>query len=110
MKKLFILAVLLVCFVLGVTAHPAKKVNLTYENGKLKIEAIHKVKNVKAHFIEQIVVNVDGKIVKTIDLKSQTSGSAEILELLILEIKKGSKVSVTTRCNILGSKTGKLTI
>lgn len=110
MKKLFILAALLVSLIFNVSAHPAKKVNLTYENGKLKIEVIHKVKDVKAHYIDQIVVNVDGKIVKTIDFKTQTSGDAEILELSINEIKKGSKVSVATRCNILGKKTGKLNI
>jgi len=35
---------------------------------------------------------------------------AEIIEVPVPEIKKGSKVEVTTRCNEFGLKSGKLTV
>ncbi|MBP1677334.1 MAG: hypothetical protein H6Q20_1893 [Bacteroidetes bacterium] len=110
MKKLFFVTAAILLSVLMANADPAKKVNLTYQNGKLKIEAIHRVKDVKTHYIDKIVVKVDGKDVKTLALKSQSSNDAETLELVIPEIKKGSKIEVTTRCNEFGSKTGKLTV
>ena len=47
-------------------ADPAKKVNLAYENGNLKIEAIHKVKDVTTHYIDLITIKANGKEIKTI--------------------------------------------
>lgn len=110
MKKL-ILALLLLAFLpLAIFAHPAKKVNLSYKNGKLTIEVIHPVSNVNNHYIDQITVNVDGKDVKTITFTKQTSAESEYLELSIPEIKKGSVVIVKTSCSKMGSKSGKFTV
>lgn len=110
MKRVVLLSVFVAFAIIAVKADPAKKVNLSFQNGKLKVEAIHKVKDVKKHFIDQIVIKVDGKEVKTISLKSQSSTDAEIIEVPVPEIKKGSKVEVTTRCNEFGLKSGKLTV
>jgi hypothetical protein len=110
MRKQIILAVIALSTVFSAKADPAKRVNLTYENGKLKIESPHRVKDVKKHYIDQIVINVDGKDVKTLALKSQSSQDADIRELVIPEIKKGSKIIVTTRCNEFGIKVGRLTV
>lgn len=110
MKKLLILFVLIVAPLLVAKADPAKKVNLSYQDGKLRIDILHRVKDVKTHYIDQIVINVDGKDVKTISLKTQSSQEAENLELSVPEIKSGSKVVVKTRCNEFGLKSGKLTI
>ena len=110
MKKLLILFVLIVAPLISAKADPAKKVNLSYQNGKLKIDILHRVKDVKTHYIDQIIINVDGKDVKTISLKTQSSQEAESLELPVPEIKSGSKVVVKTRCNEFGLKSGKLTV
>jgi len=110
MKKLLILFVLIVAPLLVAKADPAKKVNLSYQDGKLKIDILHRVKDVKTHYIDQIIINVDGKDVKTISLKTQSSQESENLELLVPEIKSGSKVVVKTRCNEFGLKSGKLTV
>lgn len=110
MRRVVLLAAVIVLAVFTAKADPAKKVNLSYQNGKLKIEAIHKVKDVKTHFIDQIVINVDGKDVKTLSPRAQSSPEAEVLEVVVPEIKKGSKVEVTTRCNQFGLKSGKLTV
>lgn len=110
MKKTIILASIAFATAFYTQADPAKKVNLTFQNGKLKIEAIHGVKDVKTHYIDQIIINVDGKDVKTISPKFQSSKGAETLEIAVAEIKKGSNVVVTTRCNEFGKKKGKLTV
>lgn len=109
MKKTIISLAFIVLTVFAANAHPAKKVNLTYQNGKLTIEAIHKVADSKKHFIDQIVISVDGKNVKTIPIKLQSSTASEVYELEI-DLKKGAKVEVSARCNILGVKKSKLIV
>ena len=52
MKKTIILASIAFATAFYTQADPAKKVNLTFQNGKLKIEAIHNVKDVKTHYID----------------------------------------------------------
>lgn len=109
MKKMVILASIILLTVLCAKADPPKKVNLTYQDGKLKIEAIHKVSDPKKHYIDQIVVNVDGVDVKTIAPTSQNSNESQVEEVA-LDLKKGSKVKVTAHCCKFGAKAGKLTV
>jgi len=110
MKKLLILFVLIAAPLLSAKADPAKKVNLSFRDQKLKVEILHHVKDVKTHYIDQVIINVDGKDVKIISLKSQSSQDSENLELQIPEISAGSKVVVKTRCNEFGLKSGKLMV
>lgn len=110
MKKLLILVLVLVTVAFTANAHPASKVNLTYKDGKLKVEAIHHVSDVTTHYINQMVVTVDSVEVKTMDFITQSSLEAQTVELVIPEIKMGSKVSVKARCNRFGKKTGELTV
>lgn len=110
MKKVILTLVVVLTTSFALKADPAKKVNLTYSEGKLKIEAIHKVKNVKTHFIDQLIVKVDGKEVKKVEPKEQTSLSSEVLEISLPGLKTGSKIEVSTRCNEFGKKSGKLTL
>ncbi len=109
MKKMVILASIILLSVLCAKAHPPKKVNLTYQNGKLKIEAIHKVSDPKNHYIDQIVINVDGVDVKTITPTSQNSNESQLEEVAI-DLKKGSNVKVSAHCCKFGTKAGKFTV
>ena len=110
MKKivLFLVAIFVSCSLLK--ADPAKKVNLTYQDGKLKVEALHKVRNANNHFIDQVVVKVNGKELKTIRLDKQTSTASQLLEIELPDLKKGDKIEVVTRCNEFGKKSGKLVL
>lgn len=110
MKKtiLFVLAIFVSCSL--IKADPAKKVNVTYQDGKLKVEALHKVRNANNHFIDQAVVKVNGKEVKTIRLDKQTSTTSQLLEIELHSLKKGDKIEVVTRCNEFGKKSGKLVL
>ena len=89
-------------------ADPAKKVTLSYNDGKLKIVADHPVRDVKKHYIDQIVVSVDGKEVKVIKPTEQSTIQAETIEVVITEVKPGSVVQVKTHCNEFGTKSAKL--
>jgi len=110
MKKLFFTIVVLLATSFAVNADPAKKVNLSYQDGKLKIEVIHKVNNISKHFINQIIIKADGKVIKEIDPKEQSSKQAEIVEVSLPDLKTGTKIEVVTRCSQFGKKAGKLTL
>lgn len=110
MKKIVFLTTLLILTVssTALKADPAKKVNLTYQDGKLKIEALHKVKNVNKHYIDKITVKVNGKEVKSMTLDKQSSAASQVVETDLPDLKKGDQIEVTTRCNEFGSKKGNL--
>lgn len=110
MKKLFITILLLASIPVILQADPAKKINLSYASGKLKVEAIHGTKDVSKHYIDQVIVLVDGKEVKTIKLQKQTNAQAAILEIELPGIKAGSTIEVKTHCNEFGNKSAKIKI
>ena len=104
-----ILASVILLTVFCAKADPPSKVNLTYKDGKLKVEAVHKVSDPQKHYIDQIVINVDGVDVKKITPSAQISNDSQVEEV-VLELKKGSKVKVTARCSKFGTKSAKLTV
>lgn len=106
MKK-SILTVLFLTLITGLLmAHPPKKVTLTYDKGSnnLKIIALHNVSNITNHYVEKITISVDGKKVKELDFKTQTNQQEQDAEVVVPEIKSGSKVTVKATCNRFGSK------
>lgn len=112
MKKLLISCIALFAFVAVIKADPPQKINLSYnaETKKLKVEAIHQVRNVEDHFINLISISVDGKEVKVIKPTKQNSAASELDEVSVPEIKKGSVVTVKARCSKFGTKTAELKI
>lgn len=110
MKRLVFIIVILSACVFAAKADPAKKVNLSYQNGILKIEAIHKVKDVTKHYIELVTIKVDGKEVKKIQLKAQSSPEAAVIDVPLPDLAKGTQIEVSTRCNEFGDKSSKLTL
>jgi hypothetical protein len=108
MKKMVLSFVLFVLIPVLLMADPAKKVTLSYKDGKLKIVADHPVKNVKKHYIDKIIIMVDEKEVNVIKPTEQSTSQAETIEIAVPEIKAGSLVRVKTHCNEFGTKSAKL--
>lgn len=108
MKKTILVALAIFFSCSLMKADPAKKVNVTYQDGKLKVEALHKVRNASNHFIDQVVVKVNGKELKTIRLDKQTSTASQLVEIELPDLKIGDQIEVVTRCNEFGKKSGKL--
>lgn len=110
MKKVFSTMIAVVAISFVAKADPAKKVNLAYENDNLKIEAIHKVKDVTTHYIDLITIKANGKEIKTIKPQKQTSTQSEVVEVSLPDLAKGTKIEVTTRCNEFGKKSATLVL
>jgi hypothetical protein len=110
MKKVILFMAVLFTVSLTVKADPAKKVNLAYASDTLKIEAQHRVRDIKTHYIDQIIVKVNDKEFKKLTFKQQTNNNAQVTFVVIPKLTKGTVIKVDTRCNEFGSKSGKLTL
>ena len=110
MKKVLLTIIAVVAISFVAKADPAKKVNLAYENGNLKIEAIHKVRDVTTHYIDLITIKANGKEIKTIKPQKQSSLQSEVVEVSLPGLAKGTKIEVTTRCNEFGKKSATLVL
>jgi hypothetical protein len=111
MKKfLFLLVAVAFTATFAAKADAPEKINLSYQDGKLKIEAIHKVKDVTKHYIEKITIAVNGKEAKTLKLNKQSSNAEELQAIDLPGLKNGDKVEVVARCSEFGKKSAKLVI
>lgn len=106
MKKALFLT-MLVCFFLSAIAeaHAPKKIQANYntETNVLEIDIPHKVKNVETHYMEEVVVTVNGEET-VLNYTMQSSKESHHLSLELTELEKGTIINIYAKCNKLGSK------
>ncbi len=114
MKKRFYLIGLAVLFLVPgfITAHPAKKVDLVFDpvTHILQIRIDHEVKDAAKHFIEAVTVTLNGEELVIQKLSAQDDLTGLDLIYKLNTVKTGDAISVSTKCNIMGKKSGKLKI
>ena len=111
MKKfLFLIVAVTFTVTFAAKADAPKELKLNYQDGKLKIEAIHNVKDVTKHYIEKITIAVNGTDVKTIKLKNQSSNAEELQVVDLPGLKNGDQIEVIARCSEFGKKSAKLVV
>ncbi|MBP1673055.1 MAG: hypothetical protein H6Q25_870 [Bacteroidetes bacterium] len=110
MKKSILLTMALVLFAFIVKADPPKKINLSVKNNKLTVEIVHPVKNPGDHYIDQVVITINGKEFKTLKYTKQSSEKGETVVIDIPSAKAGDVVEVKARCNEFGNKSNKIKI
>ncbi len=109
MKKILVVLVLLV---VPLVAHSPKSPELEYdvEAGLLNVSITHSVNNASKHYVNKVVVELNGKKIIEQKFRSQTSEDEQKVMYTIIDAKVGDKISVTAFCNISGKKKGELTI
>lgn len=92
-------------------AHPPKSVTATFDRAtkSVTIVAEHQVKDVAAHYIDEIEVEVNGKRVAKAEYKVQSSLESHQAVIVIGDVAPGSKIEVDASCNKFGSKSVKFT-
>ena len=110
MKKAILLTFAILFTALLVKADPPKKINLTVKNNKLTVDVIHPVKNTADHYIDQVIITINGKEYKTLKYTKQTSEKGETVVLDLPTAKAGDVIEVKARCNEFGSKSNKIKI
>jgi desulfoferrodoxin (superoxide reductase-like protein) len=109
MKRLLSVLVLLV---VPLVAHSPKSPELEYdiETGVLNVSITHSVNNASRHYVNKVVVELNGKKIIEQKFKSQINEEEQQVVYSIIDAKVGDKISVTAFCNISGKKKGELTI
>lgn len=109
MKRLLTVLVLLV---VPLVAHSPKSPVLEYEveTGVLNVSITHSVNNASKHYVNKVVVELNGKKIIEQKFRSQTDEEEQRIIYSIIDAKVGDKISVTAFCNISGKKKGELII
>lgn len=109
MKKILVVLILLV---VPLAAHSPKTPELEYdvEAGLLNVSITHSVNNASKHYVNKVVVELNGRKIIEQKFRSQTNEDVQKVTYTIIDAKVGDKISVTAFCNISGKKKGELTI
>jgi len=112
MKLFWVLLAIVGFFTAIISAHPANAVTAAYDQAKkeLSVTVAHSVQNPANHYISTIEVYVDGVKMISQDLKSQFNGTDQLAVYTLIDVKKGSKIKITTVCNKGGNKNTEITI
>lgn len=101
-----ILFLSLVCMAINVMAHPPKKIvlNADPKSKTLKINIAHPVKDSESHFIEKVIVTLNGQVLEEKTFTKQSTAGNEMIVMTIDEMKPGDKIEVECVCNKSGKK------
>jgi desulfoferrodoxin (superoxide reductase-like protein) len=85
-------------------AHPPSDIKITYDSKTkiLKAVIMHKVSDVKKHFINKVEVGLNGRKIISHTISQQDNNLAQTVSYLIPDAKLGDILSVEGYCNISG--------
>ncbi len=103
--KVFFIAVMMLMAV-PLTGHPPKNIELDYdaETGMLSVEIAHSVNDPVKHFINKVVVELDGKRHVEQYFKKQADGENQRAIYKIIDAEEGSTLTVIAYCNVSGRR------
>ncbi|MCK4940566.1 hypothetical protein KAS45_00595 [candidate division WOR-3 bacterium] len=104
------LIVALVLLAVPLLAHSPKGLQLEYDAGILNISVIHSVNDASKHYVNKVIVELNGKKIVEQKFRSQTDEEEQQVLYSIIDAKEGDKINVTAYCNISGKKKGELII
>lgn len=110
MKNLLFFLLLITFSMLS--AHPASEIVIKYEadTSALSIDFLHKVRDHKSHFIDEVMISLNGEQIITQKLFTQDDEQGGSLFFKVAALKNGDVVSVQTNCNKIGKKTAEKAI
>jgi len=115
MKKAFFVITLMACAVFAF-AHAPASIKLEFDSATrmLKVSVIHPIANTPVsdpakHYIKDITVTVNGKVVITEAITSQQSAGGETSSFL-LNVKPGDRITVRGVCSVSGVNFSELVI
>lgn len=102
----------LVIMVMTLSAHPPKKITLKFDNKtqELDVRIDHSVKNKNEHFVDNIMVKINGTEVQSNDYTKQKDMKADVYRIVLENVKAGDEIELTASCNKWGKKSKKLTV
>ena len=110
-KNIIFLFLLIMCLFFPIQAfsHPASKVILSVEGNILHVTVQHNVGNPQTHYINEIIVTLDGKKIITQLFFLQTDNTQKV-SYTIPSLKSGDTITVEASCNRGGIRKGAITV
>ncbi|MGC9315740.1 MAG: hypothetical protein ACP5G4_08990 [bacterium] len=110
MKKITILILLALAGL--VMAHGASDVELNFdeENSILTVTVEHSVSDPTSHYIDEIVVELNGEEIIKQTFNKQTDGDFQLVSYVIIDAKAGDEIEVISNCSKFGKKKAKITV
>ena len=101
-----------VLIALPLLAHPPKEMALEFnaDSSLLTVEVIHSVKDAAKHYINKVVVELNGKKVVEQTFKRQVDDELQHVTYKLIDATEGDKITVTGYCNISGKKNAELVV
>ena len=98
-------------FTASALAHPPDSLSMRLDStGLLTINIFHPVKDQAKHYINKVLVELNGKTIIEQSLNSQTDKNVQDIIYKIIDAKAKDKIAVTAYCNITGKKKYTLTV
>jgi len=93
-------------------AHAPSKVDLEFnlDNQVLTVNISHQVKDAVKHHVNQVTVDLNGKVVIKQDLLAQEGLASEMLVYRLTDAGVGDTIAVTATCSISGKTTASIKI
>lgn len=93
-------------------AHPAKDTVLSFDakTKTLKVSVLHDSRDNKKHFIEEVIVSINGKVMIKQNFNSQTSNTNQDAVYILNDAKPADEIAVKSECNLGGVFEKKLAI
>lgn len=87
-------------------AHPPERVELEFDLAEhlLKITAFHTVRDSSEHYVDRIVVELNGEETIRQTFKSQLNSESQAAVYKIIDSKPEDEILVSVACNIAGRK------
>ncbi len=108
MKAIQIICIALLAFILVPYAlgHPPTEVELEFdeETMSLRVSVSHMVGKITKHYVNKIVVELNGEEIITQQFNTQSSEAKQEVSYIIPGAQVGDTFSVTAYCNISGKK------
>lgn len=111
-KRIFLCALLLFVWILPLAAyaHPARSVEVKADaSGNVTVTAPHKVDDPAKHYINKVVIFINGKAAVQKEYKSQASAEA-FSDTFNIAAPAGSTVKAEVVCVIMGVATGETVV
>jgi hypothetical protein len=108
--------ILLILLILGAQTqawgHPPGEVQVEFDVKEhvLRVRAQHIVKDPSKHYVDRIVVGLNGEKVIEQKFRSQNDSAIQLVEYDIIDAKTGDEFEVMVRCNISGQRKARIVV
>jgi desulfoferrodoxin (superoxide reductase-like protein) len=102
MKKMLTFLIPVLFITSAAFAHPPKNIEMTVSGKDISVVVTHKVEDAAKHYIKEIKVSVNGKVMIVQDFVLQQDLQTQTAVYFIPSLKKEDKVEIEAECNIYG--------